>query len=60
MDKNWWQSKTVWAQVVGVVATMLALFGVDVLDAETQAGIVAGAWAVVNVVLRLKTDKAIK
>ena len=57
--KTWWQSRTIWTQVVGAAAMVATLFGVTVLDADTQAGIVTGIWAIVSIWLRLNTDKPI-
>jgi len=61
MNKKWYESKTIFAQVLGVVATLSAAFGLDLgLDPEAQAAIVAGIWAVVNVFLRFKTKDGIE
>lgn len=52
--KSSWASKINWAQGLTVLATVLAMFGID-LDAETQAQVVAtvaGANAVVTWVMR--------
>ena len=60
MSKTWWQSKTIWANVIAFVATIAGMFGFDWgLTPETQAQIVAAVMAVVNVVLRFITDKPI-
>lgn len=59
MTKDWWKSKSIWTQAVGMIGMGLALFGVDVLDAETQAAIVGGIWGVVGIIMRFKTDTAV-
>ena len=60
MSKTWWQSKTIWANVIAFVATIAGMFGFDWgLTPEVQAQIVAAVMAVVNVVLRFITDKPI-
>lgn len=58
--KAWYKSKTIWANIVAFVVTMAGVFGLDVeVTQETQAQIVAGVMAVVNVVLRLATDSPV-
>lgn len=37
--KTWWQSKTVWASLVAIIAGVVSLAGID-LDAKMQDGIV--------------------
>jgi len=59
--KNWWQSRTVW---VNVVATLFALLGTFKLlpaniDQDSVVTAIMGAIAIVNVVLRLVTRHAI-
>lgn len=46
--KSAWASKINWAQAVGLVASLLAMKGVD-LPPETQAQIVVGVQAIVSV-----------
>lgn len=54
--KPFWASKTLWVNAVALVAALAAAFGLDLgLDAETQGTLVAGALALVNIVLRLVT-----
>lgn len=61
MNKEWYESKTLWANIIALVATLLTVFGLDVgLGAEQQASVVAGVMAIVNIVLRFRTDKGIK
>ena len=50
--KPFWASKTLWANVVAVIAVFL---GGDLLPAERQAEIVIGIMGIVNVALRLIT-----
>lgn len=56
--KAFWKSKTLWANVIAFAATVGGLFGFEV-DAETQATLVAGVMAAVNVVLRVVTKDAV-
>lgn len=59
--KPLWQSKTFWANLIALVATIGTANGFDLgLDAEAQAQILAGVMAVVNIGLRLVTNKAIR
>ena len=58
--KKWYSSKTVWANVIAGVATLTGIFGLDLgLDPETQASLVTGILAVVNIVLRFVTTKPV-
>lgn len=54
-SKPFWASKTMWVNVVALVASVAAAFGAVDLDAEVQASIVGGAMAVANIVLRIVT-----
>ena len=60
-SKTWWQSRTVW---VNVVATLFAILGTfkflpaDV-DQDMIVTAIMGVVAIANVVLRLLTHKAI-
>jgi hypothetical protein len=58
--KPWWASKTVWAGIVGGAATLAGVFGVTVLDAETQAQIVAALVSIATIALRFVTTGPIK
>ena len=61
MDKEIWQSKTIWATLVAFVATVAGALGLDLgLDADTQTAIVAGIMAVVGIVMRLVTKEPVK
>jgi hypothetical protein len=60
-SKTWWQSRTVW---VNVVATLFAVLGTfkllpTGLDQDTIVTAVMGMVAIANVVLRLLTNQAI-
>jgi len=60
-SKYWWQSRTVW---VNVVATLFAILGAfkllpGGLDQESVVTAIMGAVAIANVVLRLVTHQAI-
>lgn len=56
-----WQSKTIWVNLTAAVVAVATACGVDLgITQETQATIVGGIMAVVNVVLRLTTKHAIK
>ena len=59
--KSWWQSRTVW---VNVIATLFAVLGTFKLlpaniDQDSVVTAIMGAVAIVNVVLRLVTRHAI-
>ncbi len=59
--KTVWASKTVWANVIAIVASLLVAFGLDLdLTPERQAALAGGIVAVVNIVLRFKTTKGVK
>ncbi len=60
-SKTWWQSRTVW---VNIVATLFAVLGTfkllpTGLDQDTIVTAIMGAVAIANVVLRLLTNQAI-
>jgi hypothetical protein len=61
MDSTpFWASRTLWVNVIAVAATVTGVFKIDLgLDATTQASIVTGVMAVVNIVLRLVTKTPI-
>ena len=60
MSKNWYQSRTLWANIVAGGITLAGVFGINVgLDAETQAQLVGGIMVVVNIVLRFVTKTPI-
>lgn len=52
-SKPWWASKTIWANVLSLIATIATVFGLDLgLTPEVQATIIAGVVSIVNIVLR--------
>lgn len=54
--KNWYQSKTLWINVVATVAILLqAVTGNEVLDADTQTTLLA----MINILLRFMTKAPI-
>ena len=55
-NKPFWQSKTVWVNVVALVATLAGAFKLDLgLTPDVQATVVTTILALVNVGLRLVT-----
>ena len=55
-DKSWYHSKTIWANTLMLIGSMLLEFsGSDLLTLETQASIMAG----VNVILRVLTKQGL-
>ena len=54
--KKWYQSKTMWVNIIATVAIILQMvMGTNLLDTDTQAGILA----VVNLILRVITKTGI-
>ncbi|MGH8599001.1 MAG: hypothetical protein ACREXT_20325 [Gammaproteobacteria bacterium] len=54
--KPWWQSKTIWANALALLAMLATSQVLDLgLDEQTQAELLAGIMAVVNIGLRLAT-----
>ncbi|MDW3204553.1 MAG: hypothetical protein R8L07_03340 [Alphaproteobacteria bacterium] len=52
-SKPFWASKTIWANVLSLIATIATVFGLDLgLTPEVQATIIAGVVSIVNIVLR--------
>jgi len=59
--KPFWASKTLWVNLLALVASLAAGFGLDLgLDPETQAALIGGVMAAVNVLLRLSTTKPLR
>lgn len=59
-SKPFWASKTIWANILSLIATIATVFGVDLgLTPEAQATIIAGVMGVVNIVLRLVTKTGV-
>jgi hypothetical protein len=60
MQKQWYESKTLWVNLVALIAAVTGAFGLDLgLDPEAQTSIVAGIMSVVNIVLRFTTKTPI-
>ena len=60
MTKQWFKSRTVWANVIAGGVTVATVFGLDLgLSPETQAELVTGIMVLVNLVLRFLTDTKI-
>ncbi len=58
--KPFWASKTMWVNVVALVASLTVGFGIDLgFTAAVQAEIVGGVMAVVNIILRFMTNGAV-
>ncbi len=58
--KQWYASKTIWVNVIAGAATLATVFGLDLgLTEAAQSQLVAGIMVVVNLILRLVTDKKI-
>ena len=59
-SKPFWASKTLWTNVVAIVAAILGAFSIDVgLDPEGQVAAVGVIMGIVNVVLRLVTKSSV-
>lgn len=61
-EKPWYASRTNITNIITFLATIGALFGLD-LDADTQAGVVAaivGVGAAISTLFRNKATKAIR
>lgn len=57
--KKWWTSKTIWVNVVAIIAVVLnSLYGVE-FSAEVQATIATSVLAVVNLILRIITKEPV-
>ena len=58
--KRWWQSRTIWANtLIGIASVVTALVKDGGLDPKT-IGILGGVSAVINIVLRFITDTGIE
>ncbi|KKN71803.1 hypothetical protein LCGC14_0416570 [marine sediment metagenome] len=58
--KKWWQSKTLWANVVAIIAVVISSQRGIELDAEAQALIVTLIFGVMNIILRIYTKQPVK
>lgn len=58
--KPFWASKTLWVNLIALIASITAALGLDLgLDEKAQASIVGGVMAVVNIILRLWTNSGV-
>lgn len=59
--KNWWQSKTIWTSIVGVIISACALFGIVPETANTDMIVegVLGAVSVLAIIFRTVATKAV-
>lgn len=58
--KRWWTSKTMWVNVVAVIAAITGAFSMDMgLDPDTQIALVGGVMAVINMILRFITTTSV-
>ena len=58
-NKSWWQSKTIWVNLIAIAGIVLNhFFGIE-LDAETQAVLATSVLAVINIILRIKTNQPV-
>jgi hypothetical protein len=56
MEKPFYASKTLWTNIVMLVATVSTAFGLDLgLNPEAQVAIVGTVMSVVNIILRFVT-----
>jgi hypothetical protein len=56
IPKPFWASKTLWINLIALVAAISTAFGVDLgLDPEAQIAIVGTVMSVINIVLRFVT-----
>jgi len=59
-SKPAWTSKTMWVNLIALIASVAAAFGLDLgLSTEVQASLVGGIMAVVNIVLRFMTNQGV-
>lgn len=60
-EKNWWESKTVWANILALLGSVFTVVGLDInIDTETHVLLITSLLGSLNVVLRVFTDKPIK
>lgn len=57
--KAWYASKTIWVNAIALIASLLALLGID-LTPEQQGAFVTAILAAVNIILRFFTRDAIE
>ena len=60
VSKPWYQSKTLWFNLIGGIGAISVIAGVDLgITPETQAKAAVGAIAIVNFLLRFITNQGI-
>jgi len=59
MEKSLFQSKTFWANIIALGATVATAFGFEITE-EQQGTLIAGVMTVVNIVLRMVTNTGIR
>lgn len=57
MTKSWLASKTIWVNVIALIAAVLGAAGVAEISVEQQGTIVAVVMSIVNIVLRVATKE---
>lgn len=57
--KHWLTSKTMWANIIALGAVVGSYFGFEGPDEKTQAEILIGLMAILNLVLRAVTTKPV-
>lgn len=58
--KNWWQSRVVWVNIVAIIATITATFGLPInIDPNLAMALFPVVLAVANLFLRGKTNKSL-
>jgi Zn-dependent alcohol dehydrogenase len=55
MTKSWWMSKTIWVNIVALIAAILTTLGIVDLTPDVQAQIVVFVMGAVNIGLRVIT-----
>ena len=54
--KPFWASKTLWINLIAMIAAITGAFGMDLgLDPTMQAALVTGIMAAINIILRFVT-----
>lgn len=58
--KKWYESKTLWVNLLAGIAAITGAFGIDIgLTPEVQTTIVTGVMALVNIALRVVTKQPV-
>lgn len=57
-SKTWYTSRTIWVNLVALVASMLMVFGVE-LTPDQQGALVTTILAIANIVLRFVTSSSV-